>query len=150
MKDDGWLTVRATAERLGAHENTIRNWCDDGTITGVWRRGEAQFRRIPVSEVERLERERDPAPTGKRRGPKPKPIPVTSKLPFIQRMLVDAVRTRLAELDATQAWLAEQVGVTEKHMSQVMRGTSAGTFTFWQAVVDLLEIEVGWRRRGRL
>lgn len=86
----------------------------------------------------------------KRRGRKPKPIPVNSDLPFIQRMLVGAVRDRLRELDVTQEWLAETIGITPKHMSQMMQGKASGSFAVWQKIMDALEIEVGFRRRGQL
>lgn len=62
MSEPRYLTVRETAKRLECHENTVRNWCDDGTITGIWRRGESGFRRIPESEVQRLLAERPGVP----------------------------------------------------------------------------------------
>lgn len=52
-----YLNVRAAARSLGVHENTIRNWCDDGTIHGVLRMPGSGYRRIQVPEVERLLRE---------------------------------------------------------------------------------------------
>lgn len=51
-----FVNVRTAARALGVHENTIRNWCDDGTIRGVVRLPGSGFRRIQWSEVERLRR----------------------------------------------------------------------------------------------
>lgn len=39
-----------------------------------------------------------------------------------ERRLRDAIRAHLAETDTTQASLAEQLGISQKHMSQVLRG----------------------------
>ncbi|MGH2953899.1 MAG: MerR family transcriptional regulator [Solirubrobacterales bacterium] len=50
------LSVRATAERLGVHENTIRNWESRGLLRGIRLPG-SNFRRFPREEVERLRRE---------------------------------------------------------------------------------------------
>lgn len=49
------VNIRSAARRLGVHENTIRNWMRHGLLkfhslpTGI--------RRIPLSEVQRLEKE---------------------------------------------------------------------------------------------
>lgn len=55
------VTLRAAASRLGVHENTIRNWIDKGLLLA--RRLPTGTRRLPLSEVERLEREMFAAPT---------------------------------------------------------------------------------------
>lgn len=50
------LSVRATAERLGVHENTIRNWETRGLLRSIRLPG-SNFRRFPREEVERMRRE---------------------------------------------------------------------------------------------
>jgi len=50
------LNVRTTAEALGVHENTIRNWEKTGLLRGVKLPGSG-FRRFPREEVERMRRE---------------------------------------------------------------------------------------------
>lgn len=50
------LNVRTTAEALGVHENTIRNWEKSGQLRGVKLPGSG-FRRFPREEVERMRRE---------------------------------------------------------------------------------------------
>jgi len=50
------LNVRTTAEELGVHENTIRNWEKSGILRGVRLPGSG-FRRFPREEVERMRRE---------------------------------------------------------------------------------------------
>ena len=55
------IPIRAAAERLGVHENTIRNWIDRQLVAGY--RLPSGVRRIPSSEVERLERELRSVPT---------------------------------------------------------------------------------------
>jgi excisionase family DNA binding protein len=50
------LNVRMTAQELGVHENTIRNWEKSGLLRGVKLPGSG-FRRFPREEVERMRRE---------------------------------------------------------------------------------------------
>ncbi|HEV7806748.1 MAG TPA: helix-turn-helix domain-containing protein [Solirubrobacteraceae bacterium] len=50
------LNVRRTAEVLGVHENTIRNWEKSGLLRGVKLPGSG-FRRFPREEVERMRSE---------------------------------------------------------------------------------------------
>lgn len=49
------VPIRQAALRLGVHENTVRNWIDRQIIVG--HRLPSGVRRIPASELERLERE---------------------------------------------------------------------------------------------
>lgn len=52
LSDDDWLPVGDIADRLGVHEDTIRNWCDDGKMKhGRLPNGD---RRIPESEIMRI------------------------------------------------------------------------------------------------
>lgn len=50
------LNVRRTAEELGVHENTVRNWEKSGLLRGIKLPGSG-FRRFPREEVERMRRE---------------------------------------------------------------------------------------------
>jgi len=50
------LRVRAVAERLGVHENTVRNWADKGILTPVRLPGSG-FRRFDAGQVERMQKE---------------------------------------------------------------------------------------------
>lgn len=50
------LSVRETARRLGVHENTVRNWEDQGIIRAVKLPGSG-YRRFDLAEVERLHNE---------------------------------------------------------------------------------------------
>lgn len=55
MAKNDMVPLRQAAERLGVHENTIRNWIDRGVVHGV--RLPTGTRRLPTAELERLERE---------------------------------------------------------------------------------------------
>ena len=57
-----YVNVRTAAKTLGVHENTIRNWCDQGLIHGVIRMPRSGYRRVPEAEVHRLLRELRPQP----------------------------------------------------------------------------------------
>jgi excisionase family DNA binding protein len=50
------LNVRETAERLGVHENTIRNWEQKGLLRAVRLPGSG-YRRFEATEVARLHKE---------------------------------------------------------------------------------------------
>lgn len=73
MVTGAMIPLREAAERLGVHEDTGRNWIDRGVIVGV--RLPTGTRRLPVAEVERLERKMfaiaDVVRLGGRGAPKP-------------------------------------------------------------------------------
>jgi len=48
-----YLNVREAARLLRVHENTIRNWCDQGFLVAERMPG-SRFRRITVESVEAL------------------------------------------------------------------------------------------------
>jgi Helix-turn-helix domain len=50
------LNVRDTAQALGVHENTVRNWEERGILRAVRLPGSG-FRRFAVDDVERLRSE---------------------------------------------------------------------------------------------
>ena len=56
MSASGYLPMNVAAQRLHVWESTLRNWFDRKIIRGF--RLPTGARRIPESEVERLERER--------------------------------------------------------------------------------------------
>jgi len=49
------IPISEAAERLGVHENTVRNWIDQGLLEGY--RTPTGRRKLRVGSVERLERE---------------------------------------------------------------------------------------------
>ena len=49
------LNVREVAARLSVHENTVRNWIEKGVMRAARLPGSG-YRRIPTSEVDRLQR----------------------------------------------------------------------------------------------
>jgi Helix-turn-helix domain len=55
------MTVRATAQAFGVHENTVRNWVGRGLLGAIVL--PSGVRRIPVAEVERLLAEAMAIPT---------------------------------------------------------------------------------------
>jgi excisionase family DNA binding protein len=61
MAQTAFLSFRTAAGRLSVSESTVRNWFDRNVISGV--RLPTGVRRIPVSEVERLERQMFAPPT---------------------------------------------------------------------------------------
>jgi MerR family transcriptional regulator, copper efflux regulator len=57
-----YLTLKEAAEQLGVHPNTLRNWERRGVIR-LDRLPGSRYRRVPVYEVQRVERElTQPAP----------------------------------------------------------------------------------------
>lgn len=55
------ITLKDAAERLGVHENTIRNWIDRQILSSY--RLPSGHRRLPLAEVERIEDEVFGVPT---------------------------------------------------------------------------------------
>lgn len=56
MATKEFLNVRETAQQLGVHENTVRNWEERGVLHGIKLPGSG-FRRFPREEIERMRRE---------------------------------------------------------------------------------------------
>jgi len=56
MATTEFLNVRDTAERLGVHENTIRNWEKQGQLRAAKLPGSG-FRRFRSDDVERMRQE---------------------------------------------------------------------------------------------
>jgi excisionase family DNA binding protein len=79
------ITIKDAAKRLDVHENTIRNWIDR-QILSSYRLPSGQ-RRLPLAEVDRLEKEIFGVPTSfpeveTTKAPKAKAAePLTGKLP---------------------------------------------------------------------
>jgi excisionase family DNA binding protein len=56
MATKEFMNVRETAQQLGVHENTVRNWEARGVLRGIKLPGSG-FRRFPREDVERMRRE---------------------------------------------------------------------------------------------
>jgi excisionase family DNA binding protein len=56
MTTKEFLNVRETAQQLGVHENTVRNWEERGVLRGIKLPGSG-FRRFPREDIERMRRE---------------------------------------------------------------------------------------------
>lgn len=50
------LNVRETAQRLGVHENTVRNWANRGILRALRLPGSG-YRRFDAAQVDRIARE---------------------------------------------------------------------------------------------
>ncbi len=55
------IPISVAADRLGVHENTVRNWIDQGLLDGY--RTPTGRRKLRLTSVERLEREMFGVPT---------------------------------------------------------------------------------------
>lgn len=55
------IPIREAAERLGVHENTVRNWADRGVLKAF--KTPTGRRKVVMDDVERLAREMFGAPT---------------------------------------------------------------------------------------
>jgi excisionase family DNA binding protein len=56
MATKEFLTVRETAQQLGVHENTVRNWETRGVLNALKLPGSG-FRRFRREDIERMRRE---------------------------------------------------------------------------------------------
>ena len=53
--------------------------------------------------------------------------------------LAAAVCHQLDEQHRTQHWLAQQVGTTDKHLSQMLSGRVDGSVSMWDRLFDALD-----------
>ena len=56
----------------------------------------------------------------------------------LQRWLTDRVR----ESPMNQREIAEAVGITQKHLSQLMTGRQEGSLTMWQRILDVIGVRL--------
>lgn len=67
----------------------------------------------------------------------------------LQGALAQAVTDALAESEVTQAELAAMLGMTPKHISQMLTGTAAGSLAVWNLMLFTLGIDtltITWPR----
>jgi hypothetical protein len=53
----------------------------------------------------------------------------------LHAVLAAEVRAGLRERQGTQSWLAWKVGISEKHLSQMLTGRAAGKLPVWEALL---------------
>lgn len=73
------IPISVAAERLGVHENTVRNWIDHGLLDGYLT--PTGRRKLRLSSVERLQREMFGVPTSFVDVGEPRPAPPQSDKP---------------------------------------------------------------------
>lgn len=56
----------------------------------------------------------------------------------LAQLLRDAVRTEMREHGMTQVKLAEQAGVSQKHLSQMFTGNAVGSLELWSKLADVM------------
>lgn len=61
----------------------------------------------------------------------------------LQRMLAQAVRSA----GLTHRELAARSGYGRSYVGAVLRGELRGSLEVWQALLDAVEVELGWRHR---
>lgn len=70
------IPISEAAERLGVHENTVRNWIDQGLLDGY--RTPTGRRKLRLNSVERLQREMFGVPSPALELEEPRPAPAQS------------------------------------------------------------------------
>lgn len=60
----------------------------------------------------------------------------------LQLRLVNLVRNGLAEASMTQSELAMAIGISDKHMAQMLCGNATGSLKVWNAMLRQLKIPV--------
>jgi hypothetical protein len=53
----------------------------------------------------------------------------------LHAVLAAEVRAGLRESQGTQSWLAWKVGISEKHLSQMLTGRAEGSLPMWEALL---------------
>jgi excisionase family DNA binding protein len=104
------LTLKEASKRLGIHPNTLRNWEQQGVIQLIRLPG-SRYRRVPVSEVQRLAAQMHGQQTGVRvEPPSDDPVVIAEG-----QALAHTIQAELAALDQTQ---------TLEETMQALRGRS--------------------------
>jgi excisionase family DNA binding protein len=107
------LTLKEASKRLGVHPNTLRNWEQQGVIQLIRLPG-SRYRRVPVSEVQRLAAQMHSQQTGtgsvRLEPPSDDPAMIAKG-----QALARAIQSELAALDQTQ---------TLEETMQALRGRS--------------------------
>jgi excisionase family DNA binding protein len=89
------LSVREAARRLGVHENTVRNWANQGILHPIQLPGSSGFRRFDPDEIDLIAEQ--PA--------------AVSKILFMVResldMWRDVVELRTGQRDTHTRWLVD-------------------------------------------
>jgi transcriptional regulator with XRE-family HTH domain len=62
-----------------------------------------------------------------------------AELMGVQDVLAAEVRARMEELTIRQRDLAMVVGISEKHLSQMLTGRSQGSLAMWDKLLEALE-----------
>jgi DNA-binding XRE family transcriptional regulator len=60
----------------------------------------------------------------------------------LQLRLVNLIRQGLADANMTQSELAVAIGISDKHMAQLLVGNAAGSLRVWNAMLRELKIPV--------
>ena len=60
----------------------------------------------------------------------------------IQHEMAKRIREHLERLGWSQADLAREVGVSQKHLTQLLNGKVEGTLSMWQDIFDALHVRV--------
>lgn len=132
MSGDELLTIRAAAELLDVHENTIRNWANAGLIEVVTF-PISGYRRVPRFEVERLREER-------------KTRALIARVSPIQAFLIEQLRAGMADEGWSQAALAREVNISPKHMNQLLSGAAGGSHELWSRLLVQVD-RAFWEKR---
>ena len=107
------LTLKEASKRLGVHPNTLRNWEQQGVIQLIRLPG-SRYRRVPVSEVQRLAAQMH----GQRAGTENVRLQPPSDDPVViaeGQALARTIQSEMAALDQTQ---------TLEETMQALRGRS--------------------------
>jgi excisionase family DNA binding protein len=104
------LTLKEASRRLGVHPNTLRNWEQQGVIQLIRLPG-SRYRRVPVSEVERLAAQMHGQQAGVRVEPPSDDPAVIAE----GQALARTIQSELAALEQTQ---------TLEETMQALRGRS--------------------------
>jgi predicted XRE-type DNA-binding protein len=58
----------------------------------------------------------------------------------LRGQLVELLLSELRLQGVSQAWLADQAGITQKHVSQIMTGRADGSFALWDRMFSALDV----------
>lgn len=63
----------------------------------------------------------------------------------LQQIFATAVRASLEESGRTQKSLATELGISHKHLSVILNGSSHGSLVLWNRLLLAAGVQIGWK-----
>lgn len=119
---------KANADRVDLVAGIASGYGEHGLANQLWQ-FEAELRKRAQDEIRRQEQRR-------------REIEQTPGQPINERLAMGIVRDRLRERGITQATAAEAIGISEKHISQILTGKTGASFGLLERLLAYVGLQL--------